>query len=101
MRCLVTGASGHLGSYLTRLLIARGEEVTILVRDSSNLWRLNGVLDRIRLIRGRIEDLAPAAGELRRASPDAVFHLGWSGVTADTRDCADNLINNVAGSLQL
>jgi len=29
MRCLVTGASGHLGSYLTRLLLSRGHEVIV------------------------------------------------------------------------
>ena len=46
MRCLVTGASGHLGSFLTRLLVARGEDVTVLVRPSGDLWRLDGVLDK-------------------------------------------------------
>jgi UDP-glucose 4-epimerase len=101
MRCLVSGASGHLGSYLTRLLIARGEEVTILVRPSSNLWRLDGVLDGVRLIRARLEDIGSAAGELRRAAPNTVFHLAWSGVTKDTRNRPGALIDNVSGSLQL
>jgi UDP-glucose 4-epimerase len=67
--------------------------VTILVRESSDLWRLDGVLDKIQVFR--------AAGELRRAAPDVVFHLAWSGVTADTRNLPENLIDNVAGSLQL
>jgi UDP-glucose 4-epimerase len=101
MRCLVTGASGHLGSYLTRLLIARGEEVAVMVRPSSDLWRLEGVLDRIRIIRGSLEDLASASDELRRAAPEVVFHLAWSRVTADNRNRPDALIDNVTGSLQL
>ena len=101
MRCLVSGASGHLGSYLTRLLIARGEEVTVLVRPASDLWRLDGVLDRLTLIRARLEDVESASGELRRAAPDTVFHLAWSGVTTDTRNRPGTLIDNITGSLQL
>jgi UDP-glucose 4-epimerase len=101
MRCLVSGASGHLGSYLTRLLVAQGEDVTILVRPSSNLWRLDGVLDHVRLIHGQLEDVRPAAGELREAAPDTVFHLAWSGVTADARNHRDALIDNITGSLRL
>jgi UDP-glucose 4-epimerase len=101
MRCLVTGASGHLGSYLTRLLVARGEEVTILVRDSSDLWRLDGVSDRVPVIRAQMEEIQSAKDELRRAAPDVVFHLAWSGVTADERNCPDRFVHNVAGSLEL
>jgi UDP-glucose 4-epimerase len=101
MRCLVSGASGHLGSYLTRLLIARGEEVSILVRPSSDLWRLDGVLNQVHVIRAGLEDIGSAAGELRRAAPDTVFHLAWSGVTTDTRNRPAALIDNVTGSLQL
>lgn len=101
MRCLVTGASGHLGSYLTRILVARGAEVTAMVRPTSDLWRLEGVLDKIHTIRGDLEDLAPAAKELRETAPDTVFHLAWSGTTSDIRNCPSALIDNVIGSLQL
>jgi UDP-glucose 4-epimerase len=100
MRCLVTGASGHLGSYLTRLLVSRGVEVTVLVRPTSDIWRLEGILDRIRLIRGGLEDPAAAAKELGAAAADTVFHLAWSGTTLDRRNCPSALIDNVTGSLE-
>ncbi|WP_020108275.1 NAD-dependent epimerase/dehydratase family protein [Nocardia sp. 348MFTsu5.1] len=35
-RALVMGASGFVGSTVTRLLVERGEEVSVLVRESSN-----------------------------------------------------------------
>src|SRR2546422_567174 len=38
MRVLVTGATGFLGSHVTRALVARGADVTALVRDA-RLWR--------------------------------------------------------------
>ncbi len=101
MRCLVTGASGHLGSYLTRHLLDRGEEVAVLVRPTSDLWRLEGVLERVRLIRADLSNLEAAAEEIRRQAPDTVFHCAWSGVTSDTRNRPEHFVNNVTGALQL
>jgi UDP-glucose 4-epimerase len=101
MRCLVTGASGHLGSYLVRLLLARGEKVAALVRPESSLWRLEGILDHVRLIRANLGNVATAAEAIHREAPDTVFHLAWSGVTSDTRNQPDHLGKNVAGGLQL
>ncbi len=101
MRCLVTGASGHLGSYLTRHLLDRGEEVTVLVRPTSDLWRLEGVLERVRLIRADLCNIQAAAEEIRRQAPDTVLHCAWSGVTSDTRNRPEHFVNNVSGALQL
>lgn len=42
MKVFVTGATGFLGSHLVDLLLARGDEVSCLVRRSSNLrWLVN------------------------------------------------------------
>jgi nucleoside-diphosphate-sugar epimerase len=82
-------------------LLKAGEDVAILVRPSSDLWRLDGVLDRVQVVYGCLEELGGAAAELREAAPDIVYHLGWSGVTADLRNRPDALIDNVTGSLQL
>jgi UDP-glucose 4-epimerase len=101
MRCLVTGASGHLGSYLTRRLLDCGEEVAVLVRPESDLWRLEGVLERVRLIRADLRDIVAASEEIHVLGPDTVFHCAWAGVTSDTRNRADHLVGNVTGGLQL
>jgi nucleoside-diphosphate-sugar epimerase len=53
------------------------------------------------VVYGCLEELGGVAAELRESAPDAVFHLGWSGVTADLRNRPDALIDNVTGSLQL
>jgi UDP-glucose 4-epimerase len=101
MRCLVTGASGHLGSYLTRHLLDRGQEVSALVRPTSDLWRLEGVLDRVRLIRVDLCNIQAAAEGIRAQAPETVFHCAWSGVTSDTRNRPEHFVNNVSGALQL
>jgi UDP-glucose 4-epimerase len=101
MRCLVTGASGHLGSYLTRRLLDCGEEVSVIVRPESDLWRLEGVLDRIRLIRVDLRDIDEASEEIRLQSPETVFHCAWTGVTSDTRNRPEHLIENITSGLRL
>jgi GDPmannose 4,6-dehydratase len=50
-RALITGITGQDGSYLAELLLDKGYEVTGMVRRSSapNLWRIEHLLDRIKL----------------------------------------------------
>jgi dihydroflavonol-4-reductase len=43
MKTLVTGATGFLGSHVARALVARGEDVRVLVRPSSDLRALDGL----------------------------------------------------------
>ena len=47
MKVLVTGASGFVGSHLTRLLVEKGVEVAIVKRPKSDLWRLKDLLHEI------------------------------------------------------
>lgn len=101
MRCLVTGASGHLGSYLTRHLLDHGEEVIILARPESDLWRLEGVLDRVKMIRVDLSKIATTAEEIHRVAPETVFHCAWSGVTRNTRNRPEQFAPNIIGALQL
>jgi len=47
MSILVTGATGFLGSHLARRLVDDGEQVVVLVRNTSSLERLTGLMERI------------------------------------------------------
>ena len=101
-RCLVTGASGHLGSYLTRRLVADGAEVSVMVRPESDLWRLEGALDGVNVIRADLSGVGDAAADaLSAAAPEVVFHLAWYGVTKEFRNDPRQVTSNVTGSLRL
>ena len=101
MRCLVTGASGHLGSYLTERLVKEGAQVFVLVRPQSDLWRLSGVLDRVNVLRADLSDISSVAPLINQAKPDAVFHLAWVGVTSAFKNSPEQITRNVTGSLEL
>jgi CDP-glucose 4,6-dehydratase len=74
---LVTGATGLVGAWLVRRLLEAGAEVTCLVRDwvpQSGLLR-DGLVDRVRLIRGDVRDQALMERALGEYEIDTVFHL--------------------------
>ena len=57
-RCLVTGASGHLGSFVAEELVRRGWDCLALIGPISDLWRLRetaSLLDKIKVIRTEYE----------------------------------------------
>jgi UDP-glucose 4-epimerase len=101
VRCLVTGASGHLGSYLTRLLVRRGHQVAVLVRPQSDLWRIGDVQHQTRLVRGDLAAIDRARAEVAAFQPETVFHLGWLGVWDAGAAPAAQIEANVVGSLRL
>ncbi len=72
MRALVTGGTGFLGRYIVKRLLARGDEVTVLARPSSDTTRLEE--QGVRIIR---RDLANLEGADNPAeSVDVVYHAG-------------------------
>jgi len=70
MKVLVTGANGFTGSHLVKELEKRGDEVIGLVRQTSNLQRLQGC--QVQLVYGDITDTEAIKGAI--ASVDWVFH---------------------------
>ena len=54
MKTLVTGANGHIGSNIVKLLLEAGREVRALVRETSDLRSLDG-LD-VELVKGDVLD---------------------------------------------
>lgn len=75
---LVTGATGIVGSWLCRRMIAEGAEVVVLVRDwdpRSELVR-SGTIQRARVVQGALEDYVSLERALSEHEVDTVFHLG-------------------------
>lgn len=102
MRCVVTGAAGHLGSFLTRLLIAEGHETLAIVRREDALWRLQEVIDGLPLAyAGASGDAEQLARLLEGFGPDVAFHLAWKGVTAGNRDSDGQITENLIATIRM
>jgi len=77
-RCLVTGATGMVGSWLVKELLAEGAHVVALVLDldpQSELVR-SGDLERCAVVNGALEDFATLERAINLHETDTVFHLG-------------------------
>ena len=74
---LVTGATGLLGGWLTRDLVAAGADVVCVVRDWVPRSELlsTSLMQRVRLVRGDVRDQALIERVLGEYEVDAVFHL--------------------------
>jgi CDP-glucose 4,6-dehydratase len=74
---LITGATGLVGSWLTRRLVTAGADVVCLVRDwvpQSDLVR-SGMLDSVKVVRGDICDRELLERTLGEYEINTVFHL--------------------------
>ena len=96
MTVLVTGATGFIGSAVTRQLLACGEEVAVLVRSQSNRRNIDGLDLEIR--EGDLRDKP----SLKRACTgcDTLFHLA-ADYRLWTRNPHDLYASNVEGTRKL
>lgn len=78
MNVLITGSTGFVGSNLTIKLVENGYNVYSLIRHSSkrDLYRLEPVLDRLKLVEGDLTQTHSVTSAIRAAQPQYVLHLG-------------------------
>jgi GDPmannose 4,6-dehydratase len=76
-KALITGITGQDGSYLAELLLEKGYEVAGVVRRSSapNLWRIQHLLDRIRLLPADLLDQLSLIRVLDEVRPAEFYNL--------------------------
>lgn len=100
-RFLVTGAGGFIGASLVHRLLQEGADVTVLVKEDTDPWRLREVLPRLRVVRGDVADPALAARAVADATPDVVYHLASHGGYESQKDSARILRTNLLGTLAM
>ena len=96
MITLVTGATGFIGSHLTRLLVRRGCRVRVLVRPGSRLQAIDNL--PVEVVTGDLRDaasLAAAVEGVRRVFHAAADYRLWA------RDPRDLYASNVEGTRHL
>jgi GDP-mannose 4,6-dehydratase len=75
MRTLITGISGMIGSHVARVLVGRGDDVHGLVRWRSNLRNLAGILDRVHLHQGDIQEELLVRRLVTDCRPEIIYHF--------------------------
>jgi UDP-glucose 4-epimerase len=88
-KILITGGSGFLGSWVTRVLCNSGYRPILLVRPQANLYRLQG-LENLEIIKTESRSWPEL---VEKISPNSVIALDWSGVENSQRNENSQFIN--------
>jgi len=103
-KVFVTGATGLVGSWLCRRLLAEGAQVIALVRDwdpQSEFIR-SGDSQRCTVVSGALEDYATLERAISEHEVDTVFHLGAQAIVGTAhRSPLLTFESNIRGSYNL
>ena len=104
-RVLVTGHTGFKGSWLCRILLLAGCEVTGFALEAPtdpSLFSLAGLSDSIRDIRGDVRDLDALSAAFREAKPDYVLHLAAQPIVRESYEKpVETFATNVMGTVHV
>jgi nucleoside-diphosphate-sugar epimerase len=103
-RVLITGATGFIGSHLTRRLVADGADVHALTSTVSSVYptRLLDLRDQLTMHEGSLEDRSAMDSVVAAARPEFVFHLGAYTHVGKSWQRVDECIQvNVQGTVNL
>ena len=76
---LITGATGFVGSNLLRFFVSKNIKVNILIRKSSNLWRINDILHKTNFYYVDLSDKFKLSKKIKDIKPKTIFHLAAHG----------------------
>jgi nucleoside-diphosphate-sugar epimerase len=101
MRILLTGATGFIGSYVARALLARGVQVHGLTLPGAPRDRLADTAPQIDLREGDLGDAAWVRETVGAISPDAAIHLAWYAEPRSYLRAVPENLASLRGSLNL
>lgn len=104
IKTLITGVTGFVGSHLAEYILANHPEAQVagLARWRSPKENIEGILDKITLHYGNLEDLPSLLTMLTEYKPDIIFHLAaQSYVDFSFIAPIDTLQTNIVGTANL
>lgn len=101
-RVLVTGATGFIGSHLTRRLLKEGAEVHVLFRKNSNQFRIKDIIGNLIVWYADLTDYPSICSCIRDSRPQIVFHLATFRNVERNLELIDPMIDtNIKGTTNL
>jgi nucleoside-diphosphate-sugar epimerase len=99
LRVFLTGASGFIGSHVTRALLNDGHTVLALVSRNNPMWRLKDLQGKFDVLEGRLDSTDILHKGIKNFQPDACIHLAWytePGKYLYSEKNIDNLFDSVS-----
>jgi nucleoside-diphosphate-sugar epimerase len=100
-RAIITGATGFVGANLARRLLNEGHEVHLLVRPEHTAWRIEEILNHVRLHLVDFQDQKAVDLTLSEIRPDWIFHLAAHGAYSWQKDISQIFQTNLISTIHL
>ena len=100
-RILITGATGFIGANLARHFLRKGADISILVRETSNLWRIDTIKKAVSIFYVDLLDDVRLNEVCSMAKPDYIFHAAVYGGYPDQTDVNRIYQTNFLGTVNL
>jgi nucleoside-diphosphate-sugar epimerase len=97
----VTGGAGFVGSALVKQLVSEGKEVHLLLKTTTNSWRLAECQEKIHQHVGDLNSIPSLKKLLTKIQPDVIYHLATRGAYASQNQPNDCFETNVQGTWNL
>ncbi len=101
MHYLVTGATGFIGSHLTRHLVKSGEPVSVFVQFGVDRSALRDVIEQIDLHEVDLRTAGVVSRAVDTIQPTCVFHCAAAGATDPFLPPDEAIRTNVYGTINL
>ncbi|HYF82773.1 MAG TPA: GDP-mannose 4,6-dehydratase [Clostridia bacterium] len=100
-KVVVTGANGFIGSHMTMRMLEEKAHVHIMVREASDLWRLDKVSKDIEICKLDLRNGGEVEKYMRKIKPDYIFHMAAYGVDSRQKDYVIAADTNIIGTINM
>ena len=83
---LITGAAGFIGSNLARHFVSKGIKVNIIIKKTSDIWRIKKIIKYLNVFYADIGDQKKIKKIIKEIKPKTIFHLAANGAYSDQND---------------
>ena len=101
VKILITGAAGFIGANLTRKLIKTGNEINILIKETSNLWRINDVVSNCNVHKIDLKKVEDVRNVVKEVNPELVYHCAGHGIYSSQKNNTEIFSTNILGTFNL
>jgi len=101
VKILITGAAGFIGANLTRKLIKTGNEINILIKETSNLWRINDIVSNCNVHKIDLKKVGDVRNVVKKINPELVYHCAGHGIYSSQKNNTEIFSTNILGTFNL